>query len=159
MKLNTHDQTPRPKKNKTITFLFVLCAILMYSIYGLTAFACFYYAHSFAGGIFVISIPCVLTTIILIQIKDIEKAYVEIKDTEIYVVDYYCGIKKEKRILFSDITCAEIHPSYSHKVKGYRANAVGMRYLVFKKDKKYLFKILYLPETEQLFKKYLLINH
>ena len=69
MKLNTHDQTPRPEKNKTITFLFVLCAILMYSIYGLTAFACFYYAHSFSDGIFVISIPCALTTIILIQIK------------------------------------------------------------------------------------------
>lgn len=95
LKLNTHDQTPRTVINKTITFLLVLCAILMYSIYGLGAFACFYYAHSFAGGIFVISIPCVLATIILIQIKDIEKAYVEIKDTEIYL-EKNVGAKKNQ---------------------------------------------------------------
>lgn len=131
----------------------------MYGICGLGAFACFYYAHSFFGGILVISVPSFLIAIILIQVKDIEKAYVEIKNNQIYVVDYYCGIKKEKHILLSDITYAEIHPSYSHKVKGYRANALGMRYIVFKKDKKYLFKILYLPETEQLFKKYLLTKH
>ena len=88
-------------------------------------------------------------------IKDIENAYIEIKENEIIVVDYYWGVKKEKHISFSDITSAEICIGYSHKVKGYRWSFAGMRYIVFKKDKKYLFKIIYLPETEEIFKQYL----
>ena len=155
MKLNTHDRTPRPKNSKLIKVLLVLCAILMFGIFGLLSFACFYYAKSFIGGISVILIPILLTAIILIYIKDIEKAYIEIKENEIYVVDYYWGVKKEQRFSFSDITSAEICIGYSHKVKGYRLSFAGMRYIVFKKDNKYLFKIIYLPETEAIFKQYL----
>jgi hypothetical protein len=155
MKLNTHDRTPRPHNSKFIKALFLICAILIYSIFGLGAFACFYYAQSFIGGMSVILIPVLLTAIILIHIKDIEKAYIEIKENEIYVVDYYWGIKKEKHISFSDITSAEICIGYSHKVKGYRLSFAGMRYIVFKKDNKYLFKVIYLPETEEIFKQYL----
>ena len=152
MKLNTHDRTPRPENSKLIKGLFVLCGILMYSIFVLASFACFYYAQSFIGGISVMLIPILLTAIILIHIKDIEKAYIEIKENKIYVVDYYWGIKKDKHISFSDITSAEICIGYSHKVKGYRFSFAGMRYIVFKKDNKYLFKIIYLPETEKIFK-------
>ena len=72
-----------------------------------------------------------------------------------YVVDYYWGVKKEKHISFSDITSAEICIGYSHTVKGYRLNFAGMRYVVFKKGNRYLFKIIYLPETEEIFKQYL----
>ena len=155
MKLNTHDRTPRPHNSNFIKALFLICAILIYSIFGLGSFACFYYAHSFIGGISVILMPILLTAIILIHIKDIEKAYIEIKENEIYVVDYYWGIKKEKHISFSDITSAEICIGYSHKVKGYRLSFAGMRYIVFKKDNKYLFKIIHLPETEEIFKRYI----
>ena len=155
MKLNTHDRTPRPKNSKLIKGLFVLCGVLMYSIFGLVSFACFYYARSILGGIFVILIPIALTAIILLHIKDMEKAYVEIKEDVIYVVDYYWGIKKEHRFSFSDITSAEICIGYSHKVKGYRLSFAGMRYIVFRNNKKYLFKIIYLPETEETFKQYL----
>ncbi|MBO5914576.1 MAG: hypothetical protein J6Q72_04435 [Clostridia bacterium] len=155
MKLNTHDRTPRPQNSNFIKVLFLICAILIYGIFGLGAVACFYYAQSFISGISVILIPILLTAIILIHIKDIEKAYIEIKENEIYVVDYYWGIKKEKHISFSDITSAEICIGYSHKVKGYRLSFAGMRYIVFKKDNKYLFKIIYLPETEEIFKQYL----
>ena len=155
MKLNTHDRTPRPENSKLIKGLFVLCGVLMYSIFGLVSFACFYYARSIFGGIFVILIPIALTAIILLHIKDMEKAYVEIKEDVIYVVDYYWGIKKEHRFSFSDITSAEICIGYSHKVKGYRLSFAGMRYIVFKKDNKYLFKVIYLPETEKIFKQYL----
>ena len=155
MKLNTHDRTPRPENSKLIKGLFVLCGILMYSIFVLVSFACFYYAHSFIGGISVMLIPILLTTIILIHIKDIEKAYIEIKENEIYIADYYWGVKKEKHISYTDITSAEICIGYSHKVKGYRLSFAGMRYIVFKHDKKYLFKIICLPETEEIFKQYL----
>ena len=155
MKLNTHDRTPRPENSILIKGLFVLCGVLMYGIFGLVSFACFYYAKSIVGGILVILAPFLMTAIILTHIKDIERAYIEIKENEIYVVDYYWGIKKEKHFFFSDITSAEVYFGYSHKVKGYRLSLAGMRYIVFKKDNKYLFKIIYLPETEEIFKRYL----
>ena len=155
MKLNTHAPTPRPQNSNFIKALFLICAILIYSIFGLGAFACFYYANSIAGGILVIMIPVLMTAIIFTHIKDIERAYVEIQGNEIYVVDYYWGIKKEHRFSFSDITSAEICIGYSHKVKGYRLSFAGMRYIVFKKGNKYLFKVIYLPETEEIFKQYL----
>ena len=155
MKLNTHDRTPRPQNSKLIKRLFVLCDALMCGIFGLVSFACFYYAKSIVGGILVILAPILMTAIIFTHIKDIERAYVEIQGNEIYVADYYWGIKKEHRFSFSDITSAEICIGYSHKVKGYRLSFAGMRYIVFKKDNKYLFKIIYLPETEKIFKQYL----
>ena len=155
MKLNTHDRTPRPENSKLIKGLFVLCGVLMYSIFGLGSFACFYYAKSIVGGIFIILIPVLMTALILTHIKDMERAYVEINENEIHIVDYYWGIKKEKHISYADITSAEIHIGYSHKVRGYRWSFAGMQYIVFKKDNKYLFKIIHLPETEEIFKQYL----
>ena len=155
MKLNTHDRTPRPQNSNFIKVLFLIGAISIYSIFGLVSFACFYYANRIAGGILVIMIPVLMTAIIFTHIKDFNRAYVEIQGNEIYVVDYYWGVKKEKHIPFSDITSAEICIGYSHKVKGYRLNFAGMRYIVFEKDNKYLFKVIYLPETEKIFKQYL----
>ena len=155
MKLNTHNRTPRPENSNFIKVLLLICAVLIYGVFGLGAFACFYYAKSFIGGISVILIPILLTAIILAHIKDIEKAYIEIKENKIHVVDYYLGIKKEKHISFSDITSAEICIGYSHKVKGYGLSIGGMQYIVFKQNKKYLFKIICLPETEEIFKQYL----
>ena len=155
MKLNTHDRTPRPKDSKLVKGLLMLCGILMLSIFGLASFACFYYAKSIMGGISVILIPILMTAVILTHIKDMKRAYVEIIDDEISVVDYYWGIKKEKHFTFSDITSAEICIGYSHKVKGYRYSGLGMRYIVFRNDNQYLFKIIALPQTEELFQKYL----
>ena len=155
MKLNTHDRTPRPQNSKLIKGLFVLCGVLMYSIFGLVSFACFYYANSIVGGIFIILIPVLMTALILTHNKDMERAYVELNENEIHIVDYYWGIKKEKHISYADITSAEICIGYSHKVRGYRWSFAGMRYIVFKKDNKYLFKIIHLPETEEIFKQYL----
>jgi len=155
MKLNTHDRTPRPENSKLIKGLFVLCGVLMYSIFGMGSFACFYYAKSIVGGIFIILIPVLMAALILTHIKDMERAYVEINENEIHIVDYYWGIKKEKHISYADITSAEIHIGDSHKVKGYRWSFAGMQYIVFKKDNKYLFKIICLPETKEVFKQYL----
>ena len=155
MKLNTHDRTPRPKNSKLIKGLFLFCWLLIFSMFCLLAFACFYYAKSIAGGLSVLLIPILMTAIILTHIKDMEKAYIEIIDDEIYVVDYYWGIKKEKHFTFSDITSAEICIGYSHKVKGYRHSDVGMKYIVFKSDDKYLFKIIALPKTKDIFKEYM----
>ncbi|MBQ6996874.1 MAG: hypothetical protein IJN60_00675 [Oscillospiraceae bacterium] len=155
MKRNTHDRTPRPNGSKLVKGLLMLCGILVFIIFCLLSFACFYYAKSIVGGISVILIPILMTAIILTHIRDMESAYVEIIDDEIYVVDYYWGIKKEKHFTFSDITSAEICIGYSHKVKGYRFGFAGMRYIVFKNGDKYLFKIIDLPETAEIFKQYI----
>ena len=155
MKLNTHDPTPGLESNKLLKGLFVFYGVLVYILFGLVSFACFYYAQSFIGGISVILIPIFMTTIILTYIKDMGRAYVEIDENEIHIVDYYWGIKKEKHISYADITSAEICIGYSHQVRGYRWNFAGMRYIVFKKDNKYLFKIIHLPETEEIFKQYI----
>lgn len=155
MKLNTHDTTPKSQNSKTINILLMISAVLMYSMFGLGAFCCFYYAKSFAGGMMVIIVPVLFTVALLIHFKDMEKAYVEIKENGFCVVDYYWGIKKEKHIPISKVTSAEVCLGYSLKVKGYRLSAVGTRYIVFRNGKKYLFKIIYLPETEELFKQYI----
>lgn len=155
MKLNTHDRTPRPKNSKLINALLAACYILMLGSFGLASFACFYYAQSVAGGITVILIPVLLTAVLGVSIKDMEKAYVEITESGFCVADYYLGIKKEKYFAYSDITSAEIHRGYSLKVKGYRFGSAVMSYIVFKKDNKYLFKIIALPETMELFKQYI----
>lgn len=153
MKLNTHERTPRPKHSRIITAMFVVCFALIGSM---LSFACFFYAESVVGGILAILIPVLVTALILFPITDMEKAYVEIRENEIHVVDYYCGIKKEKQIACSEITSAEIHICYSRQVKGYRLSYTGnAKYIVFKKDNKYLFKIIAFPETEEIFGKYL----
>lgn len=155
MILNTHDPTPRPQNNRLQTILWVISAVLMCCMCGMTIFAGFVYANSPVAGVFLVLLYASMAIITLIPFKDMKKAYVEIRENDIYVVDYYWGIKKEKHISFSDITSAEIHTGYSHKVKGYRYNTVGTRYIVFKNEKKYLFKIIALPQTEELFQQYL----
>ncbi|MBQ3183477.1 MAG: hypothetical protein IJB57_07390 [Clostridia bacterium] len=96
-----------------------------------------------------------MTVIIMVFIKDIERAYVEINGDKIHTVDYYFGIKKEKDFSFFDITSADIYLGKSLKVKGHRESVSGIRYIVFRNGKKYLFKIIYLPETVEIFKQYI----
>ena len=103
------------------------------------------------GSILFISIPTVLIVLTYITMRDINKAYVEINRNSVLVVDYYFGIKKEQLFSFSDITYAEVVSAYSRKVKGYRYSFMGQRYIILKKNNKYLFKILYTPESENIF--------
>ena len=139
--------------------MLILCSILFFLLFGAAAFCVFYYAKNVIAGIGVISIPILFAAIVLRHIKDMEHAYIELRDHEIHVVDYYWGIKKEKHFALSDITSAEIHPGYSHKVKGYRHSGAGMRYIVFKNGDTYLFKVIALPETEEIFRQYMVQTH
>lgn len=155
MRLNTHSQTIPSKLPKFLVAMFCVGVSLIYFIFLLTAFACFTYAKSVLGGFLVIFISIVITAWVCITIRDMSNAYIEIDGNSICVVDYYLGIKKEKMFSLSDITSAEIVPGYSHRVKGYRFSAMGTRYIVLKKDNEYLFKIICLPETENIFKHFL----
>ena len=155
MRLNTHSQTMPSKLPKFLVAMFCVGVGLMYFVFLLGAFACFYYTKSVLGGILMIFIPIALTTWYYITSKDIANAHIEIDGNSIHVVDYYLGMKKEQILAFSDITSAEIVPGYSHRLKGYRFSAMGTRYIVLKKDNKYLFKIICLPGTENIFKDFL----
>lgn len=155
MRFCTHSQTPCPKTPKLISALLFAGVGLVYLIFALGSFACFYYAKSILGGVIMIILPAVLTFWYWITMRDMSKAYVEIDGDSIRVVDYYFGVKKERVFHFTDITSGEIALGYSHRVKGYRYSVMGTRYIVLRKGKKYLFKIIYLPETESVFKRFL----
>ncbi len=96
LKFNTHSSTPKRKSGKVSVVLLVLSASLIYSIFGLATFSCFYYTNHILTGIVLIILPLFMTIIMLSMVKDIEKAYVEINGSTIHAVDYYSGIKKEK---------------------------------------------------------------
>ena len=87
--------------------------------------------------------------------KDIEESYVEILGDNIHIVDYPLGIKKEKEITISDITSAEICHAYSSKTKGCRFSTAADHFIVFYNGKKYLFKIICLPETKEIFSQFI----
>ena len=100
MKLNTHDRTPRPQPPRLVSILWVISAILICSFCGITIFAGFAYAETPLAGVFLILLYAAMAIMILIPIKDIEKAYVEINANNIHIVDYYCGIKKKSCFRF-----------------------------------------------------------
>ena len=154
MRFNTHDRTPRPKTGKLIKFLFAVCYILTFSIFVMGAFACIYYAHNIIVGIIMILLPLILTAFVAIIITDMQRAYVEIIDDSIVVVDYYFGIRKEKRYTFKDIEKVKVELGYSFHTKGYCMRGI-ITYLVFRGQKnKYLFKVANFPETKEFFEKY-----
>lgn len=156
MRLNTHDRTPRPKMSKFLKIMFAIVGILMYGIFALVAFAVFYYGHSIGGGIFVLLLPLILTALGAIFLLDMSRAYVEIDGDEINVVDFYCFIKKEKHFTFSDIAKVKIISRYSPNPHGYMWRTALIQYIVLKNDRnKYLFKIIYTPETAKIFERYI----
>ena len=154
LKLNTYDHTPRPKKGKPISVSVIIAAVFIYGIVGLLAFV-YFYDSQWLLGIVVILAAILATTMVLTAKKDVEKSYIEIIGDYIHIVDYPLGIKREKQFKFSDITSAEICHAYSPKTKGCRFSTAADHFVVFYNGKKYLFKIICLPETKEVFKQYL----
>ena len=102
-------------------------------------------------GVLIILDAILVTAMVIVAKKDIEESYVEILGDNIHVVDYPLGIKREKQFKFSDITSAEICHAYSSKTKGCRFSTAADHFIVFFSGKKYLFKIICLPETKEIF--------
>lgn len=155
MRFCTHSQTPCPKTSKLFSAWLLVGVGLVYFIFAFVSFACFYYAKIILGGVLMIILPAAFTFWYWITMRDMSKAYVEIDGDAIRVVDYYLGVKKERAFSFADITSGEIALGYSHRVKGYRFSVMGTRYIILKSGKKHLFKIICLPETESVFKRFL----
>ncbi len=155
MRLNTHSPTPSPKVQKPILVLFLIAIGLLYALFLLGSFACFYYAKSVPNGILLLVIPIAMTMVCYTMLNDMRKAYIEVDESMIRVVDYYAGIKKEKLFSFADITSAEIVIGCSFRVRGYRISAGGTQYIVVRKGSEYLFKVICTEDTINIFKKYL----
>lgn len=151
MILNTYDRTPTSENNKSIPVSFIICAIVLYGIVGFAVFV----SNHCVIRITVILVTVLMTAVVLLAKRDTERSCIGITGNEIIVTDYVLGIKKEKRISRSDITSAEICHAYSPKIKGYRFSPAGEHFIVFFCGKKYLFKIIHLPETEEIFKQYI----
>ena len=154
MKLNTYDHTPRPERNNSISAPVIIAVVILYGIVGLSAFV-YFRESQWPLGIVVIFAAILATTMVLTAKKDIEESYVEILGDNIHIVDYPLGIKREKQFKFSDITSAEICHAYSPKTKGCHFSTAADHFIVFYNGKKYLFKIICLPETKEVFKQYL----
>jgi hypothetical protein len=98
----------------------------------------------------------VLAILIAVSQKDMDRAYVEVVNDVITVADYYFGIKKEKTFSMQDIGYTEVLIGSSMRIRGYRYSNAGMTYIVFRDGNgKYMFKIIYIPETQEFFKDYL----
>lgn len=155
MRLNTHSPTPSPQVQKPVLVLFYIGIGLLYPLFLFGSFAGFYYEKSVLSGILMLAIPTAMTIVCCTITSDMRKAYIEVDESTIRVVDYYFGIKKEKLFSFADITSAEIVTGYSTRVKGYRISTGGTRYIVVRKGSEYLFKVICTADTINIFQKYL----
>lgn len=105
---------------------------------------------------FIVFIPVVfIASFVIVTAIDMSKAYVQIDENNITVVDYYFFLKKERRFKNEEIKTAELHRGGSFHLRGYRHNMMGFSYIVFRNhNNKYLFKIINCPETNEFFSKH-----
>ena len=155
MKLYTHSEIPRKKTPKIVKFLLFICTIFASAMFiGLSLILII--NKNIFEGILILSIFSVLITVCIFCFTDMVKAYVELLDDKIIVVDYYFGIKKIKCFSKDQIFSYKIVQSYSMEIRGYRLYTLlgqYIPYIVFKdKNDKYLFKIICLEQTKEAFK-------
>ena len=157
MRFNTHNRTPKIVTNKSLRIMFVLCYGLVAAFFLFLAIAASVISRNILPAVVIIGPLIVLAGVILITQKDMDRAYVEISNQVVTVVDYCCGVEQKKVFSMQDIASAEILPGSSLRVRGYRYDQMGSAYIVFRdRNGKYMFKILYAPETQQYFGKFLI---
>lgn len=155
MRFHTHDRTPKTKMAKSAKAMLAVGFGLIFALFVFVAMVCSLCTNSIAPAVLILTPVFVLAILFTIVQKDMAKAFVEINNDTITVVDYYFGIKKEKSFLIHDIANAEILIGYSMRVRGYRYSNGGCSYIVIRDNNgKYLFKIICVPETKQFFEKY-----
>ena len=155
MRFNTHDRTPKIKMAKSVKIMLAVGVGMIVVFLVFAVISCSFYANRIAPAVLMLTPMFVLAILLVMIQRDMAKAFVEINNDTITVVDYYFGIKKEKIFLSHDIANTEIIIGYSMRVRGYRYTSGGCSYIVFRGDNgKYLFKIMYVPETKQFLEKY-----
>lgn len=132
----------------------VISAVLLVAFFLFIAIATSVMSGSAVPAL-VILIPTVLAfTYLAVMTSDMGKAYIEIGEDSITVVDYFFFRKRERRIPRSDVQKGEIYIARSSRVKGYRYTSIGYTYIVFTSaEGKYLFKVINYPVTHDYFSK------
>lgn len=151
MKLNMHDHTPRRSLSRFQKVMFLLSAVLLYSIPVLLACCLFYYERNILAGILTLVVPIALVAVAAIPFVDMSRSYVEFDGDTVTVVDYYCFLKKEKRFNICQIDSTESLLANSFRMRGRRMgyNFFTVRYIVFRdRNGRYLFKILETAEAK-----------
>ena len=155
MRFNTHDRTPKPKTKKSLKILLGFTGGLFLGMFLFMAVACSSEINSILPAVVILIPSILLTALIIFDLTDMSKAYIEIIEDKITVTDYYFNIRKEKNFFIQDIAYAEILRHSSMRVRGKRY-VNGFSYIVFRnKNDKYMFKVLYTPESEQFFANYI----
>lgn len=156
MRFHTHDRMTKIKTKKSVHIMLAAGFGLMAAIFLFLSVVLSLYIRSIMPAILILSPLILLAVCIAITQKDMDKAFVEITNGQIYVSDSYFGIKKEKRFSAQAVHSAEILPGSSLHVRGLRYGIGGFTYIVFRDPAgKYLFKVLCVPETKQFFGEYL----
>lgn len=143
MIFNTHDKTPRMKTKKSVKIFFIIFyTILLASFFFMAIIISVDYKSIIPFLIALVSIS-IITVLISMWFYNILKAYVEIDNDMVKVVNYSFFRRREKMISLQDIEKAKY--SYGGGV------GVGI-YIVFKdKYNKTLFRIFYTPESKAYF--------
>ena len=147
MIFKTHELPQEYKATKSGKIMLTICGVLLAFLLLLIFIVIVVETHKFIGPFCLTILPFLLVGVVWTMILyDMKRAFVEITDKKIIVVDYYLGIKREKVFYREEIVLAEIITGYSIRVRGYRFSGNGfpnLKYIVFRgKKKKYLFKLI-----------------
>lgn len=152
MRFNTHEETPANSPSTALKVALILVCLLVYGIIlGMCIWA-WPYHDPIWFKIFFLSLFILLPLLPFMMCYDLTHAYVEISEDTVTVVDHYCFIKRERQMRIQDVESVEIREAFEGR--GYHLR--GKEYLYFLNSKgKYLFKLIKLPETEDLILQYL----
>ena len=126
MIFNTHDRTPKIKTNKTLKIMLISCWSFMGAVFLFFAIATSIMSHSILPAAITLITVTFIAAFVIVTTIDMNKAYIQIDDENITVVDYYWLSKKEKSFTFDEIKTAEIALGYSFPVRGYRYKYDGL---------------------------------
>lgn len=102
VRFNTHHRTPKTETATAVKILLAFGFGLLFALFGILAIVCSLYIESVLPPVFVLAPAIILSLLIMIMQKDMDKAYIEINSVDISAVDYYFGAKIEKHFLYSD---------------------------------------------------------
>ena len=151
MRLNTHRETPPRKTPRIVIALLILLVVMLVSMI-VTVFILLILDNEIILGVVILSIFALLFTLAAFRLCDVEKAYVEILEDRIIVVDFYFSIEKTRSYTKEQIDNYYISYGYGDlRFIGYRY--AWSEYIVFNdKNNKYLFKIFCNDVTKEAFK-------
>ena len=134
--------------------MLILCWSIIGVFFMFLAIATSIMSHSVLPVLIILIFVTFIASFEIVTTIDMNKAYVQIDGDKITVVDYYFFFKKERCFRIDVIKTAEIALGYSFRVRGYRYSMMGYSYIIFRDaNKKYLFKVINSPETNEFFSK------